>query len=95
MTIATISGPTMVMEPFNAIRRNFEAVGAVAVFALFAWQAPWFAEKFAAPVSPWSASGLYSGLFSWASIQTGFLFAVYTFIVPKSEPFVHAGIQGL
>jgi len=29
-------------------------------------------------------------VFSWASIQTGFLFAVYTFIVPRAEPFVKA-----
>jgi cation transporter-like permease len=33
---------------------------------------------------------LYAAVFSWTSIQVGFLFAVYTFIVPRTEPFFKA-----
>ncbi|WP_298090054.1 hypothetical protein [uncultured Sphingomonas sp.] len=60
----------------------------MAFAVLMAW-APTIARRFAA-VDGWSASGLYGGVFSWASIQAGFLFAIYTFIVPKSEAFVRA-----
>ena len=58
--------------------------------ALLVWQAPWIASRFAQQNAPWSASGLYSGVFNWASIQCGFLFAIYTFVLPRSEPFIRA-----
>jgi hypothetical protein len=60
----------------------------IAFLAIYS-QSPLLAAQFA-HAGGWSAPGLYAAVFSWASIQTGFLFAVYTFIVPRAEPFVTA-----
>lgn len=38
----------------------------------------------------WKAEGLYSAVFNWAAIQTGFAFGVYGFVLAKSEGFVGA-----
>ena len=38
----------------------------------------------------WTISNLYSAVFAWSAIQTGFAFAVYGFVVGKSEGFVEA-----
>jgi hypothetical protein len=38
----------------------------------------------------WTTSNLYSAVFAWSGIQTGFAFAVYGFVVGKSEGFVEA-----
>lgn len=90
MTSWAISGrPMQRARRFNDLRGWIEPCLGVAAFVCLVWQAPNIARKFAEP-NGWSASGLYSGIFSWASIQAGFLFAIYTFIVPKSEPFVKA-----
>lgn len=89
MLTATISEPDMWMPRLSAIARHREEILSVAVFGVWLWQSPFLAQQFVSPQT-WSASGLYSGIFSWASIQAGFLFAVYTFIVPRSEPFVRA-----
>lgn len=40
-----------------------------------------------------SVAGLYSAVFGWASIQTGFLFSVYGFIATKNDGFL-AEIRG-
>lgn len=37
-----------------------------------------------------NVSALYSAIFGWASIQTGFLFSVYGFIATKSDGFIAA-----
>ena len=37
-----------------------------------------------------SLSGLYSSVFGWSAIQTGFLFSVYGFIAGKQDGFVGA-----
>lgn len=36
----------------------------------------------------WDATSLYSAVFNWASIQSGFVFGIYGFIVTKKEGFV-------
>lgn len=58
-------------------------------FAAIYSQSEWLSTRFT-PTDGWSAAGLYAAVFSWASIQTGFLFGIYTFIVPRAEPFVKA-----
>ena len=35
-------------------------------------------------------SGIYSAIFDWSAIQTGFLFSVYGFVVSKSDGFIGA-----
>lgn len=35
-----------------------------------------------------NAAGLFASIFDWASIQTGFLFGVYGFVVGKAEGFI-------
>lgn len=38
----------------------------------------------------WKSHGLYGAIFGWAAIQTGFAFAVYGFVVGKSDGFIAA-----
>lgn len=73
----------------NFSKLHLSWLTAIVLCLAFMWMSPWLAHQFARE-NGWSASGLYGGVFSWASIQAGFLFAIYTFIVPKSEPFVRA-----
>lgn len=89
MNIATISvRPMRRRLAVKELRQVAEPVAALLAFSVIVWFSPWLASKFTS--GGWSASGLYTGVFSWASIQTGFLFAIYTFIVPRAEPFVRA-----
>lgn len=37
----------------------------------------------------WDLSNLYTAIFDWSAIQTGFLFAVYGFIAGKAEGFIY------
>lgn len=89
MTSLTISEPPTARTMWNDVRGRAEPAAAFVAFVALVWQMPRVAAEFSGP-SGWSASALYGGVFSWASIQAGFLFAVYTFIVPRSEPFVKA-----
>jgi len=43
------------------------------------------ASKFQSP--GWNSSSLYSAVFNWASIQSGFVFGIYGFIVTKKDGF--------
>jgi hypothetical protein len=36
----------------------------------------------------WTSSGLYSAIFGWAAIQTGFAFGVYGFVLGKTGGFI-------
>lgn len=36
----------------------------------------------------WTSTGLYSAIFGWSAIQTGFAFGVYGFVIGKSDGFV-------
>lgn len=38
----------------------------------------------------WTSAGLYSAIFGWSAIQTGFAFGVYGFVLGKSGGFVEA-----
>jgi len=37
---------------------------------------------------PWKAPSLYAAVFNWASIQSGFVFGIYGFIVTKKDGFI-------
>lgn len=61
-------------------------VGAVAtIVCLFVYR-EFLVAKFSESV--WNLTGLYSSIFGWSAIQTGFLFGVYGFIVGRSEGFI-------
>lgn len=90
MSSATISGAPMPSHDWiKRARSHAEEVAVAVVAALLAWRWPYITERFAEQ-GGWSASGLYAAVFSWTSIQVGFLFAIYTFIVPRAEPFIKA-----
>lgn len=36
----------------------------------------------------WNAESLYSAVFNWASVQSGFVFGIYGFIVSKRDGFI-------
>lgn len=36
----------------------------------------------------WQSDGLYSAIFDWSAIQTGFAFGVYGFVIGKTDGFV-------
>jgi hypothetical protein len=38
----------------------------------------------------WSLGNLYSAIFNWAALQSGFIFSVYGFVVAKQDGFVAA-----
>lgn len=38
----------------------------------------------------WTTENLYSAVFNWSAIQTGFAFGVYGFVVGKSDGFIEA-----
>jgi len=41
----------------------------------------------------WQSAGLYTAIFDWSAIQTGFAFGVYGFVIGKADGFV-AKIKG-
>lgn len=62
-------------------------VGAL-VFAMLLYCAETVAAGFA--TNQLKSSGLYSAIFGWSAIQTGFAFGVYGFVVGKSNGFIGA-----
>jgi hypothetical protein len=50
----------------------------------------YFREEVAAHFAPdgWKAESLYSAVFNWASVQSGFVFGIYGFIVSKRNGFI-------
>jgi hypothetical protein len=42
----------------------------------------------------WDASNLYSAVFNWASIQSGFVFGIYGFIATKKDGFAGVFARG-
>ena len=60
--------------------------GAIVMLWLMICAVP-IAEKFA--TNQWSVTGLYSAIFDWAAIQTGFSFGVYGFVLGKGSGFVN------
>lgn len=61
-------------------------VAAVGTFiALFYWRVK-IASYFG--VGGWNLENLFAAVFDWASIQTGFLFGVYGFVVANSDGFI-------
>ena len=63
-------------------------ITAVIVFTLLLFFSDYFSEKFGS--NQWKSAGLYSAIFGWSAIQTGFAFGVYGFVIGKQDGFVHA-----
>lgn len=61
-------------------------VCSIFVFSCLLYWSNWISDKFAS--QEWKNAGLYSAIFGWSAIQTGFSFGVYGFVVGKSEGFV-------
>jgi len=70
------------------------ACGLLAMVCLVFWSDS-IAAKFAA--KDWNSSGLYSAIFGWSAIQTGFAFGVFGFVLGKTDGFLGAlkGTQAL
>lgn len=90
MGSVSISEPLMprFLKP-KWVQAHLEEIGALAGAGVLYWLWPHIIERFAA-TNGWSASGLYSAVFGWTSIQVGILFGIYTFVVPRTEPFFRA-----
>jgi hypothetical protein len=71
---------------------RIEQFGPVTSAAL-AFIALWY---FSEPISSmflsenWKSAGLYSAIFGWSAIQTGFAFGVYGFVIGKGDGFIAA-----
>lgn len=63
------------------------ALGALALAALLCFADP-IAAEFAA--GTWKSGALYSAIFGWSAIQTGFAFGVYGFVLEKTGGFMAA-----
>jgi hypothetical protein len=61
------------------------ALGLAALAVIFFWRV-----EIAAHFAPegWKAESLYSAVFNWASVQSGFVFGIYGFIVSKRDGFI-------
>ena len=73
-------GFALFVEQYGAL-----CVTTLAVIAIFLNSSEVVA-KFGA--NGWQISNLYSAVFNWSAIQTGFAFGVYGFVVGKSEGFI-------
>lgn len=56
-----------------------------------------FRDMIAAKFSPngWDQNNLYGAIFNWSSIQSGFVFGIYGFIVTKRDGFVGRIMPGV
>lgn len=56
----------------------------------------YFQTEIMAQFSPdgWQSDNLYAAVFDWSSLQSGFVFAIYGFIVTKKDGFVGAITAG-
>jgi hypothetical protein len=62
-------------------------LGGVLVFVALVYYSNYISSKFEA-VDGWQSSSLYSAIFDWSAIQTGFAFGVYGFVIGKTDGFV-------
>lgn len=61
------------------------AFGAIALATIFHFRTEIAAEF---KSEDWKNTDLYSAIFGWASIQTGFVFGVYGFVASKTDGFI-------
>ncbi len=68
---------------------RYAPLGAGILTLFFCW---YFKSQITEKFSPngWQADNLYGAVFDWASIQSGFVFAIYGFIVTKKDGFIGA-----
>lgn len=78
----------MALDIWN--RAWFERYAPIFLGALSLLSCWYFRSELSASFEPgkWDSSNLYSAVFNWSSIQSGFLFAIYGFIVTKRDGFV-------
>lgn len=76
----------------RAFERLAPAFLGVVAFVLIAYFRDLIAERFLP--GRWAAEGLYSAVFNWASIQSGFVFGIYGFIVSKKDGFAGEVAKG-
>ena len=69
----------------RAFERLAPAVLGAVAFLLIAGFREQVSVRFLPP--GWDAENLYSAVFNWASIQSGFVFGIYGFIVSKKDGF--------
>lgn len=69
------------------IVERYGPIGSVVIWLAFAY---FFREWFVDSISSGKIilSGLFSAVFGWAAIQTGFLFSVFGFVATKSDGFI-------
>lgn len=58
---------------------------ALSLAAIFLWRSE-IAGHFQS--DDWKSSDLYTAIFGWASIQTGFVFGIYGFVASKDDGFI-------
>lgn len=79
----------------ESIGLKIEKFGPMAIsliaFALMLYFSKEISGRFASHA--WRSSGLYSAIFGWSAIQSGFAFGVYGFVLGKSGGFV-ASLKG-
>lgn len=74
----------------NSFLLRIEQFGPLALAMGFVALSLLFSDDFAGRFDRggWSTSDLYSAVFNWAAIQTGFVFGVYGFVLAKRDGFV-------
>lgn len=73
----------LLVERFGPFSVSFINFGTVLYFHGF------FASHFTGP-SAWKVDALYNSIFGWSSVQVGFVFGVYGFVVGKKDGFIEA-----
>lgn len=71
---------SVIMERFLPV-----AIAAATLASLYIWR-DIITGHFAS--GNWKNSDLYSAVFGWASIQTGFVFGIYGFVASKTDGFI-------
>lgn len=76
----------------KSISLHVEHFGPIACAALSVVVLWYFADSIALKFSSgdWKSTGLYSAIFGWSAIQTGFAFGVYGFVIGKGDGFIVA-----
>lgn len=71
---------------------RIEQYGPIACAALVIAALIYFTDSVSLKFSSgdWKSAGLYSSIFGWSAIQTGFAFGVYGFVIGKGDGFIAA-----
>lgn len=78
----TNKGLILLMEEYGPL------LASLMFFAIFLYYSEKMTHYFV--VGGWQSEGLYTAIFDWSAIQTGFAFGVYGFVVGKTGGFIAA-----